>query len=104
MNTEEYHKEGVSLEMMVLDKKDDWKEHCHKLNEEVIETFMAIAVGNKEHMVSEVLDTIQVCVGMMHKLYGDGVDLEKAIAIHNSKLVDRGWDHKAIIRIQVIKR
>ncbi|RMD05064.1 hypothetical protein D9O40_00820 [Clostridium autoethanogenum] len=88
---------------MVLDKKDKWKEHEKKVNEESEELVEAIKEGNTTHIAEEALDNIQVSIGVLDKLYHEGMNIEEAIFTHNRKLVNRGWKHKAVVKVQVNK-
>lgn len=89
---------------MVLDKDDRWNMHKSKVYEECIELADAIKEGDKDHIAEEALDNIQVAIGILDKLHQEGVDIQKAISMHNKKLNDRGWKHKRTIKIQVNKR
>lgn len=91
------------MKLMVLDKKDKWKEHEKKVNEESEELVEAIKEGNTAHIAEEALDNIQVAVGILDKLYHEGMNIEEAIFTHNKKLVNRGWKHKAVVKVQVNK-
>lgn len=88
---------------MVLDKKDKWKTHKDKVDEESTELIEAIKEGNVSHIAEEALDNIQVSIGVLDKLYHEGVNIEEAIYAHNKKLVGRGWKHKAVVKVQVNK-
>lgn len=86
---------------MVLDKKDKWKDHKKKVDEEASELIEAIEEGNVSHIAEEALDNIQVSIGILDKLYHEGVDIQGAVHMHNKKLVGRGWKHKAVVKVQV---
>lgn len=92
------------MKLMVLDKKDKWKEHEKKISEESEELVEAIKEGNTEHIAEEALDNIQVSIGVLDKLYSEGVDIQDAVHMHNKKLVGRGWKHKAVVKVQVNKK
>ncbi len=92
------------MELMVLDKKDTWKKHSEKVEEESTELIEAIKEKDPIHVAEETLDNIQVSIGVLDKLYHEGVDIQQAINRHNKKLVDRGWNHKAIVKIQINKK
>lgn len=90
---------------MVLDKKDSWKKHRDKVEEESTELVEAIKEKDPAHIAEEALDNIQVSIGVLDKLYCLGlIDIQQAIDKHNKKLVDRGWNHKAVVKVQVNKK
>ncbi|MFL0196426.1 MazG-like family protein [Clostridium sp. WILCCON 0269] len=106
----------LKLKLMVLrkliDKKgnkidnrtmswDGWKE---KLLEEVDELCKALSSGNKKDIMEEVLDVIQVGIGILAKLFREGMVIEQGIHGHNKKLVDRGCEACAEIRFNVSRR
>lgn len=86
---------------MVLAKDDKWGKHKKKVDEESLELVEAIGEGDLEHIAEEALDTIQVCIGILDKLYHQGIDIQQAVDKHNRKLVGRGWAHKAVVKIQI---
>lgn len=106
------------LELMVLGKnkklnidndKVDLIEFADKLLEETVEVINAIhqyrnSKGSKEHVAEEVLDAMQICVGALNKLHIEDLDIQEAVHRNNKKLIHRGWEPKAIIRIQVNRR
>ncbi|AZV56784.1 MazG nucleotide pyrophosphohydrolase domain-containing protein [Clostridium sp. AWRP] len=92
------------MKLMVLDKNDKWETHMDKVNEESRELIEAIKEGNMSHIAEEVLDNIQVSIGILDKLYNEGLNIEEVVHIHNRKLVNRGWKHKAAVRVQVNKK
>lgn len=92
------------MKLMVLSKEDKWKEHEKKVNEESEELVEAIEEKDAAHIAEEALDNIQVNIGILDKLYHDGVNIEEAVHTHNRKLVNRGWKHKAVIKVQVNKK
>ncbi|MCX7903257.1 MAG: hypothetical protein N2486_01990 [Caloramator sp.] len=95
------------MELLVLKKDDDNVSILNKLNEEVDELsnelFKSIMdnVNNKEEMAAEALDVIQVCVGLLDKLEQEGLNIRKAMEKHNLKLLNRGWQYKKVIRIDI---
>lgn len=89
---------------MVLDKNDSWGMHKAKVYEESLELVDAIKEGDNAHIAEEALDTIQVAIGILDKLHKEGIDIQQAVYRHNKKLTNRGWDAKAIIKIQVNRR
>lgn len=92
------------MKLMVLNKEDKWKTHKDKVDEESTELIEAIKEGNTAHIAEEALDNIQVNIGILDKLYHDGVNIEEAVHTHNRKLVNRGWKHKAVVKVQVNKK
>jgi phosphoribosyl-ATP pyrophosphohydrolase len=92
------------LRMMVLDKNDSWETHIEKVEEESKELVEAIKESNHAHMGEEAMDNIQVAIGVLYKLYQEGTDIQQIVRRHEKKLVGRGWNAKAVIKIQVNKR
>lgn len=92
------------MKLMVLDKEEKWGIHKAKIYEECLELVGAINKENKIQIIEEVLDIIQVSIGILDKIYHSGIDIQQAVYRHNSKLAKRGLDTKAIIKIQVDKR
>ncbi|NEZ46134.1 hypothetical protein FDF74_02775 [Clostridium niameyense] len=86
---------------MVLDKKDTWEKQASKLLEETKEVLEAIQEKDKEHVAEEVLDVIQVAIGMLDTLEGEGYSLKHMIFNHLKKLRKRGWKSKKLIIFQV---
>ncbi|NFF66801.1 hypothetical protein FDF69_07805 [Clostridium sporogenes] len=78
---------------MVLDKKDTWEKQADKLVEETKEVLEAIQ--------EEVLDVIQVAIGMLDTLEEEGYSLKQRICKHLKKLRKRGWKTKKLIVFQV---
>ncbi len=95
--------EGVEkvVQLMVLDKKDTWEKQAGKLLEETKEVLEAIQEENKEHIAEEVLDVIQVAIGMLDTLEEEGYSLKERICKHLKKLRKRGWRSKKLIVFQV---
>ncbi|MCC5425562.1 MazG nucleotide pyrophosphohydrolase domain-containing protein [Clostridium botulinum] len=85
---------------MVLDKKDTWEKQADKLVEETKEVLEAIQEKDKEHIAEEVLDVIQVAIGMLDTLE-EGQSLKQMICKHLKKLRKRGWRSKKLIVFQV---
>lgn len=80
---------------------EDWK---NKLNEEVDELVEALHSKNKIAIMEEVLDVIQVCVGIIAKLFKEGMVIEQGIYKHNKKLVNRGCEAGAEVKFSVIRK
>lgn len=80
---------------------DDWKK---KLNEEVDELVVALHSGNKKDIMEEVLDVVQVCIGILAKLFKEGMVVEQGIHRHNKKLVNRGCEIAAEVKFDVNRR
>ncbi|AJE10839.1 phosphoribosyl-ATP pyrophosphohydrolase family protein [Clostridium botulinum CDC_1436] len=89
------------MQLMVLDKKDTWEKQADKLVEETKEVLEAIQEGDKEHVAEEVLDVIQVAIGMLDTLEEERYSLKKMICKHLKKLRKRGWKTKKLIILQV---
>lgn len=69
---------------------DEWKE---KLTEEKGELLEAMEEGSREHILEEALDVIQVVIGILVSHYKvDRKEFKRAIKIHNTKLMNRGWN------------
>lgn len=92
------------MKLMVLDKKEKWGMHKAKVYEESLELAEAIKEGDNAHIAEEALDNIQVAIGILDKLHNEGLDIQQAVYRHNKKLVARGWNAKAVIKVQVNKR
>lgn len=92
------------MKLMVLNKNDNWGLHKAKVYEECLELVDAIKEGGNVHIAEEALDIIQVAIGILDKLNHEGIDLQQAIYRHNKKLADRGWNAKAVVKVQVNKR
>lgn len=88
---------------MVLDKKDGWKKHKDKVKEEAAELVEAIEERDSAHIAEEALDNIQVSIGILDKLHYEGIDIQQAVYKHNKKLTNRGWNYKAVIKVQANK-
>ncbi|NFD54656.1 hypothetical protein EXN53_02995 [Clostridium botulinum] len=86
---------------MVLDKKDTWEKQADKLAEETKEVLEAVQEENKEHIAEEVLDVIQVAIGMLDTLEEEKYSLKQMICKHLKKLRKRGWKNKKMIILQV---
>ncbi|EPY6430844.1 MazG nucleotide pyrophosphohydrolase domain-containing protein [Clostridium sporogenes] len=61
----------------------------------------AIQEGDKEHIAEEVLDVIQVAIGMLDTLEEEKYSLKQIICKHLKKLRKRGWRSKKLIVFQV---
>lgn len=92
------------MHLMILDKEETLPEELLKLQEEFKEVKEAILNNDKENTTEEILDLMQVCVGMLDtKVKTEGIDLEKEINRHNRKLLERGWGSRGKVLIQIIK-
>ena len=92
------------MQLVVLDKKDTWKKQSDKLLEETKEVLEAIQENDKEHVAEEVLDVIQVAIGMLDTLEEEGNSLKQMICKHLKKLRKRGWKSKKLIILQIVKK
>lgn len=63
-----------------------------KLKEETTEVEAAIENKDRDNLLEELLDTIQVSANMIEKIIFDDRELENKIKEHNEKLEGRGWD------------
>lgn len=63
-----------------------------KLKEETNEVEAAIENKDRDNLLEELLDTIQVSANMIEKIIFDDRELENKIKEHNEKLEGRGWD------------
>lgn len=89
------------MQLVVLDKNDTWQKQSGKLLEETKEVLEAIQENDKEHVAEEVLDVIQVAIGMLDTLEEEGNSLKQMIFKHLKKLRKRGWKSKKLIILQV---
>ncbi|AUN25426.1 nucleotide pyrophosphohydrolase [Clostridium botulinum] len=90
------------MHLMILDKEETLPEELLKLQEEFKEVKEAIINGDKENTTEEILDLIQVSVGMLYtKVKTENMDLEKEINKHNRKLLKRGWEFKSKINFYI---
>ncbi|EHN15510.1 hypothetical protein [Clostridium sporogenes] len=92
------------MHLMILDKEETLPQELLKLQEEFKEVKEAIINGDKENTTEEILDNIQVLIGMLDtKIKTEGMDLEKELNKHNRKLLKRGWKSKGKVLIKIIK-
>lgn len=90
------------MRFLILDKKDSLKKHLKLLDEEVEElkhevlSELLTGVDRKEKTISECLDVIQVCVGLLDELKIE----ESHIIKHNNKLIGRGWKIKSMLEVK----
>ncbi|MHB9949514.1 nucleotide pyrophosphohydrolase [Clostridium botulinum] len=90
------------MHLMILDKEETLPEELLKLQEEFKEVKEAIINGDKENTTEEILDNMQVLIGMLYtKTKTEGMDLEKEFNRHNRKLLKRGWEFKGKINIKI---
>lgn len=82
-------------------RKMTWNDWKKKLNEEVDELDAALCFKDKKDIMEETLDVIQICTGIMAKLYREGIIIEQGIHRHNKKLVDRGCEVSAEVKFNV---
>ncbi|MBC2581649.1 MazG nucleotide pyrophosphohydrolase domain-containing protein [Clostridium sp. DJ247] len=92
------------MELMVLDKDESWNLHKARVYEESLQLVKAIKEDDKAHIAEEVLDNIQVAIGIIEKLYQDGIDIQQIVHRHNKKLVNKGGKAKATIKFQINKK
>jgi phosphoribosyl-ATP pyrophosphohydrolase len=98
------------LKMMNLDKNKSlkldhsiwtWNEILNKAKEEAKELTEAIKDGDKAHIAEEVLDNIQINIGILDKLHQEGINVNQEFLRHEKKLINRGWKSKGVIEIEV---
>lgn len=90
------------MHLMILDKEETLPQELLKLQEEFKEVKEAIIKGDKENTTEEILDLIQVSVGMLYtKVKTENMNLEKELNRHNRKLLGRGWKFKSKINIKI---
>ncbi|ENK0837092.1 MazG-like family protein [Clostridium botulinum] len=90
------------MHLMILDKEETLPQELLKLQEEFKEVKEAIIANDKENTTEEILDIMQVCIGMLDtQVKNKDIDLEEEINKHNKKLVNRGWKFKKRIFFQV---
>ncbi|NFM26155.1 nucleotide pyrophosphohydrolase, partial [Clostridium sporogenes] len=90
--------------LMILDKEETLLQELLKLQEEFKEVKEAIINGDKENTTEEILDNMQVLIGMLYtKVKTENMDLEKELNRHNRKLLERGWKTKGNIYLKLIK-
>nr|WP_208459567.1 nucleotide pyrophosphohydrolase [Clostridium botulinum] len=87
---------------MILDKEETLPQELLKLQEEFKEVKQAIINGDKQNTTEEILDNMQVLIGMLYtKVKTENIDLEKEINRHNRKLLERGWEFKGKVSIKI---
>ncbi|HDK7158455.1 TPA: nucleotide pyrophosphohydrolase [Clostridium botulinum] len=92
------------MHLMILDKEETLSQELLKLEEEFKEVKEAIINGDKQNTAEEILDNIQVLIGMLDtKVKTENMDLEKELNRHNRKLLKRGWKSKGKVLIKIIK-
>ncbi|EKS4344817.1 MazG-like family protein [Clostridium botulinum] len=90
------------MHLMILDKEETLPQELLKLQEEFKEVKEAIINGDKQNTTEEILDIMQVCIGMLDtQVKNKDIDLEEEVSKHNKKLVNRGWKFKKRIFFQV---
>ncbi|EDT84894.1 nucleotide pyrophosphohydrolase [Clostridium botulinum] len=90
------------MHLMILDKEETLPEELLKLQEEFKEVKEAIINGDKQNTTEEILDNMQVLIGMLYtKVKTENMDLEKEINKHNRKLLKRGWEFKSKINFYI---
>ncbi|WP_156876081.1 MazG-like family protein [Clostridium kluyveri] len=80
---------------------EDWKD---KVLEESGELCEALSSGDKKKIMEEVLDVIQVGIGILAKLFRENFDIVQGFHRHNKKLVDRGCEACAEVGADVCRR
>lgn len=91
----------------VLQKNDSYSDMKDKLREELGELEEALqryqvtgSNDDREAVVAEVLDCIQVCLGMLDRLEQEGAQISQATHHHFMKLINRQmWVVKDVLRV-----
>ncbi|UZQ49834.1 MazG-like family protein [Clostridium kluyveri] len=106
----------LKLKLMILrkliDKKGNkidnrtmtWQDWKDKVLEESGELCEALSSGNKLDIMEEVLDVIQVGIGILAKLFRENFDIVQGFHRHNKKLVDRGCEACAEVNFNVSRK
>ncbi|NCI22024.1 nucleotide pyrophosphohydrolase [Clostridium botulinum] len=90
------------MHLMILDKEETLPEELIKLQEEFKEVKEAILNNDKENTTEEILDNMQVLIGMLYtKVKTEDIDLGKELNRHNRKLLGRDWKIKGKINIKI---
>lgn len=88
------HNSSIDNNKMTIDLFKD------KLMEEANEVLEA---KSTEHLAEEILDVVQVCIGMLDNLDNrKGLKIQAAVNKHLKKLSKRGWNIKKLILINPI--
>jgi NTP pyrophosphatase (non-canonical NTP hydrolase) len=90
------------VEMIILKKDDSLMDMIEKLEEETEEVRHAIRCESESRVIEEVLDNIQVGIGILDYLSRRGHDIATFLDKHNRKLLDRHWRYSGVIHINVI--
>ena len=87
----------------LLDAGEKLKEECEEASEALDLYKVTGDALNRDSLAGEVLDVIQVCIGILDKLEKEGVDIERALVKHGMKLSNRQiWNIKKMIKIEVL--
>ncbi|NFQ87509.1 nucleotide pyrophosphohydrolase [Clostridium sporogenes] len=90
------------MHLMILDKEETLPQELLKLQEEFKEVKEGIIANDKQNTTEEILDIMQVCIGMLDtQVKNKDIDLKEEVSKHNKKLVNRGWKFKKRIFFQV---
>ena len=81
-----------------------WEKWKDKVLEEAGELCEALSSGNKKDIMEEVLDVIQVGIGILAKLFREQIDIPQGFHRHNKKLVDRGCEACAEVGANVCRK
>ena len=81
-----------------------WEKWKKVLIGEVKELCEALSSGNKLDIMEEVLDVIQVGIGILAKLFREKVDIPQGFHRHNKKLVDRGCEACAEVNFNASRK
>jgi phosphoribosyl-ATP pyrophosphohydrolase len=93
------------MEMLVLKQtkeEDLLKILVEKLKEETKEVRKAYKFESDERVIEEVLDNIQVCIGMLDYYSKKGYDIAEAVDKHNLKLLSRDWRYTKTLHLNII--
>lgn len=95
------------MKIPVLVKNESYSKMGDKLEEEYTECQQALLMHytqktqeTRAEAAGEVLDVIQVCIGILDKLESEGLNLEEASFEHLKKLINKRWRFKKILEVR----
>jgi phosphoribosyl-ATP pyrophosphohydrolase len=94
------------MEMLLLkqpNREDLLKILVEKLKEETKEVRKAYKFESDERVIAEVLDNIQIGIGILDYYSKKGYDIAEAMDKHNLKLLSRKWRYTGTLHINVIR-
>jgi phosphoribosyl-ATP pyrophosphohydrolase len=94
------------MEMLLLkqpNREDILKILVEKLKEETKEVRKAYKFEPDERVIAEVLDNIQIGIGILDYYSKKGYDIAAAMDKHNNKLfIERNWRYTKTLHINII--